>query len=148
MGPRSRPLALSYSIDVRRCRVTVTATAQPTFDEWVHVHTAFLRDPAFRCGFDLLWDRRGYRTAPDRAYIERVIAWWHDHQAAMGDGRVATVVPDGTPAAYGMARMAEILGRSESSLRAFHDIDQAVQWLDERFEPDATVGSAHRPRGQ
>ena len=138
-------MALSYSIDVRRCRVTVTATAQPTFDEWVQVHIAFMRDPAFQRGFDLLWDRRGYRTAPDRGYIEQVMAWWRDHQAALGDGRVATVVPDGTPAAYGMARMAEILGRSESSLRAFHDIDQAVRWLDERFEPDATADSEYHP---
>jgi hypothetical protein len=144
---RTVPLALSYSIDVRRCRVTVTATAQPTFDEWVQVHTAFLRDPAFKRGFDLLWDRRAYRTAPDRGYIEQVMTWWREHQATIGDGRVATVVPDDTPAAYGMARMAEILGRSESSLRAFHDIDQAVQWLDERFEPDA-VGDGERHPGR
>jgi hypothetical protein len=138
-------LALTYSIDARRCRVTVTATAQPTFPEWVQIHAAFMRDPAFTPGFDLLWDRRSYRTAPDRAYIEQVIAWWRDHQAVLGDGRVATVVPDGTPAAYGMARMAESLGRSESSLRAFHDMEQAVRWLDERFEADRTTANEHQP---
>jgi hypothetical protein len=130
-------MALTYSIDPKRRRVTVVATAQPTFEQWVLVHDAFLHDPAFRPGYDILWDRRAYTSAPDRAYIERVVQWWRDHQATLGEGRIATVVPDAAAAAYGMARMAEILGRAESNLRAFNDLAEAVRWLDERFSPDA-----------
>lgn len=132
-------MSLMYTIDVRKCRVTVVVTALPTFEDFVNIHEAFIGDPAFKIGMDILWDRRAYRDAPDRDYIERVVSWWRVNQKRLGGGNVATVVPEGAPAAYGMARMAEALGRPEGELRVFTDIRSAIRWLDERFESANTA---------
>jgi hypothetical protein len=139
-------MPLSYVITPERCRVLVTAAAKPTLAEFIAVHEAMLADPRFEPGMDILWDRRAYPEAPDADYIRAVIAYWKSNQDRLGGGYVATVVPDGVPAAYGMARMAEILGRPEGELRAFHDYDEAIRWLDERFERAAGESDAPRPR--
>ena len=138
-------MASSYIILPRRCRVVVTVTAKPTLDEFISLHESFLRDPRFEPGMDILWDRRAYAEAPDTEYIRAIIAYWKANQARLGGGYVATVVPEGVPAAYGMARMAETLGRPDGELRAFNDYDEAVRWLDERFERDAGRGDGPRP---
>jgi hypothetical protein len=138
-------MPLSYTISSQRCRVLVTAAAKPTLEEFIALHEAFLADPRFEPGMDILWDRRAYAEAPDTEYIRAVIAYWRANQARLGGGYVATVVPEGVPAAYGMARMAETLGRPDGELRAFNDFDEAVRWLDERFERDADDGDGPRP---
>jgi hypothetical protein len=130
-------MALSYSIDPGRCRVTVLATAQPTHKEFVQLMTRLLKDPAFVPGCDLLWNRQDYAAIPDGAFIKEVVQWWRTYLPLLGGGRVANVVPDLEPAAFGMARMAEILGERVGQLRAFHDLEEAVRWLDERFTPEA-----------
>lgn len=138
-------MSLSYTITPERCRVLVTVTAKPTLDEFIGIHEAFLADPRFVPGMDILWDRRAYREAPEADYIRAVIAYWKANQARLGGGFVATVVPEGVPAAYGMARMAETLGRPEGELRVFNDFDEAVRWLDERFERAAGHPEGPRP---
>jgi hypothetical protein len=141
----ARKMSLSYTILPQRCRVLVVATAKPTLEEFIGVHEAFLADPRFEPGMDILWDRRAYNEAPDTDYIRAIIAYWKANQARLGGGYVATAVPEGVPAAYGMARMAETLGRPEGELRAFNDFDEAVGWLDERFEQDGTRVDGPRP---
>jgi hypothetical protein len=139
-------MSLTYAIDPKRCRVLVKVTAKPTLEEFIALHESFLADPRFEPGMDILWDRRAYNDAPDTDYIRAVIAYWKANQARLGGGYVATVVPEGVPAAYGMARMAETLGRPEGELRAFNDVDEAIRWLDERFERGAGEAEAPRPR--
>jgi hypothetical protein len=136
-------MGLSYVVHRPRCRVIVTVTAQPTLQEFISTHEAFLSDPLFEPGMDILWDRRGYPDVPDASYIKAVIAYWKTNQSRLGSGYVATVVPDGVPAAFGMARMAETLGRPEGELRAFNDYDEAIRWLDERFERHHAAGDSN-----
>ena len=124
-------MPLSYSIDLDRCRVIVVATSQPTPQEFTALMEAVLADPAFQRGFDLLWDRRSYAAIPEREYIMTIVEWWGQYLPRLGGSRIANVVPHEEPAIYGMARMAELMGRGE--LHAFSDFDEAVRWLDERF---------------
>lgn len=138
-------MSLSYTIMPERCRVLVTVTAKPTIDEFVGIHEAILADPRFQPGMDILWDRSAYHEAPETDYIRAVIAYWKANQPRLGGGYVATVVPEGVPAAYGMARMAETLGRPDGELRAFNDFDEAMRWLDERFDHDAGHADGPRP---
>lgn len=132
-------MALLYSIDSRRRRVTVMATAQPTYEEFTALLGAIVRDADFEPGDDILWDRRSYRDIPTREYIEHIVGWWQRHLPQLGYGHIANVVPEGIAAAYGMARMAELMGRPEGHLRAFNDLQEAIRWLDERFESDHAV---------
>jgi hypothetical protein len=127
-------MALLYSIDSRRRRIKVTATCQPTYAEFSALLGAVVRDAAFEPGDDILWDRRSYTDVPSREYIEQIVGWWQRHLPQLGNGHVANVVPEGLTAAYGMARMAELLGKPEGHLRAFNDLGDAIRWLDERFE--------------
>lgn len=124
-------MPLSYSIDRDRCRVIVVATSQPTDHEFTTLMEAVLADPAFQRGFDILWDRRSYGAIPGREYITAIVEWWGHYLPLLGGSRVANVVPHEEPAIYGMARMAELMGKGE--LFAFSDYDEAVRWLDERF---------------
>ena len=126
-------MALLYSMDPGRRRVTVTATAQPTYAEFSALIDAVVREPAFEPGDDILWDRRSYIDVPTRDYIERIVVWWQRCLPQLGYGRVANVVPGARSAAYGMARMAELMGKPDGHLRAFNDLAEAIRWLDERF---------------
>ena len=126
-------MALSYTIDRSRCRVTVVVTAQPSLEQFVQVMTRLLADPAFERGDDILWNRQGSRALPTQGYVEVTVHWVHYHQPALGHGRVAFVAPEGVPAVYGMARMLELLSEQLIQLRVFTVLDEAVRWLDERF---------------
>jgi hypothetical protein len=138
-------MALLYSMDPGRRRVTVTATAQPTYAEFSALIDTVVREPAFELGDDILWDRRSYIDVPTREYIERIVVWWQRCLPRLGYGRVANVVPGSRSAAYGMARMAELMGKPDGHLRAFNDIAEAIRWLDERFAHGPVDQIAHLP---
>ena len=57
---------------------------------------------------------------PTRRYVEFVVGWVRNNGPALGNGRVALVVAGGIPAAYGMARMLELLAAQRLHVRGVH----------------------------
>ncbi len=121
---------LTYHIDPARNVVVLTyGEQQPTFEEWCSVMDELLRDPLFRPGLHLLSDRRRVCEALSTRMVEGMSHYVGTRRERFGKRRWA--VATGTPAEYGMARMAEVLFEAVGShvtLRAFTNFDDAERW--------------------
>ena len=121
-------MPLSHSIDTTAGIVTLHYAEDPPFEVWAAAMDAVLRDPAFRPGYGLLMDRSRLTTAPEREYIVGVVDYVQRHASQLGGGRVATLV--NRPAAYGMARMAQLLlDDTPQATRVFTELSEALAWL-------------------
>ena len=81
-------------------------------------------------GLRILVDRRRC-AAPQREFIERLVAFGDRHRAKFVGARVALVVT--SDVSYGMGRMLENLGEAKdfpTAIRTFRNWDAAEQWLD------------------
>jgi hypothetical protein len=121
---------LTYHIDSARSVVLlIYGEQQPTFDQWRSVMDELLRDPLFRPGLHLLSDRRRLCEASTTRMIENMSHYVAARRDRFGRGRWA--IATGTPAEYGMVRMAEVLFETVGShvtLRAFTNFDEAERW--------------------
>lgn len=88
---------------------------------------AAIRDPRFRAGMPILVDRR-HVAVPSADYVKRIQSWWQAHGSETGNSPLAILA--NTPAAYGMARMTEILlDDTGRAVRVFQDEREAEAWL-------------------
>lgn len=121
-------MSLEYSIDRTKGVVTLHYAEDPSLDLWTSTMDAVLRDPEFRPGYALLLDRSRLATAPEADYIRGVVEYMRGHAAELGGARVAIVV--GNAAAYGMARMAQILLEDPpEASQVFTKLEEAMDWL-------------------
>ena len=121
-------ILISFSIDTTAGIVTLEYTGDPSFNEWASTMDVVLHDAAFRPGYGLLLDRSQLTTAPEPHYIQRVVEYVQVHESQLGGSRVATLV--NSLAAYGMARMAEILlDDTTETVRVFYDRVKALEWI-------------------
>jgi hypothetical protein len=121
---------LTYHIDPARNVVLLNyGEHQPTFEQWRSVMDQLLRDPLFKPGLHLLSDRRRLCEAPTTRMVESMSHYVGARRERFGKGRWA--IATGTPAEYGMVRMAEVLFEavgSHMTLRAFTNFDEAERW--------------------
>ena len=120
-------MKITYSIDTTFGIVTLSYVDNPNFVEWANTMRAVFRDPSYEPGFSFILDRRQVTTAPEKDYIEKVVAFTKAHPRELGKCLTAVVVAG--LASYGMARMSQaFLGDTEHT-RIFRDIEEARQWL-------------------
>jgi hypothetical protein len=125
---------LSYSIDSRARLVLFHYAGSADFSEWAAVMQSLLSDPEYRPGFGFLTDRRSQIEIPSTAFVRSVIDFLHRNGEAIGVKRWATVV--GSPAGYGMGRMAQQLGHElPFEIEIFSDVETARSWLNEENRP-------------
>jgi len=125
-------MALTYLIHPERSLVVVTRSEPVGADAWEAFLTGLLEDPAYERGFAILEDRRGLRELPTRVEVERASSWIQQHSAKLGATRWAIVVSEGSPAAFGMARVREALtSAGPVEVRAFTDYAAALAWTGE-----------------
>ena len=119
---------LEYEIDKTARLVRLSYLGKPDFEEWAGTMRAVFSDPDFKTGFDFLGDRRSVKEAPASDYIQRVVAFFRDHEAEMGRSRFAMVVSG--LETFGVGRMAQGLGAGMSlDLQVFTDMNEAKRWL-------------------
>lgn len=107
-------------------RAILTFEDPYTFEEWQAAMQSLFTKGAF---FRLLVDRR--RAAPPtREFVERVVSFLTTHAAAVNHWRTAVVT--NSDAAYGTARMIEMLAEARNvpaEVRAFRSYEEAERWL-------------------
>jgi hypothetical protein len=128
-------MALSYHINPERALIVLTRTHHPGPDEWEAFLERVLSDPAFEPEFGVLDDRRGVKNVPSRAEVERMARWMGDRAARLGSTRWAIVVPNNSPAAFGMACVKEALtSRLKITVRAFTGYETAIAWAEGKVQ--------------
>lgn len=101
---------------------------QGSFDDWKAAVDAFLAHPDYRTGMGIIYDRRKLRRAPGVDELKIALAFVQSRRSKIGMARWALVV--GSPAEFGMGRMAQILiGETEVRIRAFFDPQEAEMWV-------------------
>lgn len=122
--PGGSPLV--YTIDAACGRVYVTYIGQPTFALWVRTMGEIFRHPDYQYHFGIVLDRRSLGSAARSDFVHHMVYFIDQRVAETGTGRWALLA--GGPAAFGMARMAELMSESKG-IRAFQDLDKAEEWL-------------------
>ncbi len=124
-------MSLTYRIDQKAERITVTAVGDLTFHDLRTTLGVMARDPDFHPRFDRLWDLR--EAHPELSGNEvREIANSVPHD--VGGHHIAIVAP--SDVAYGLARMyAVLVEESGLTVRPFREIGCATTWLQESREP-------------
>jgi hypothetical protein len=87
--------------------------------------------PQFDSDMDVLWDlRNADLTSFTFQEIEQLKDYVTRHWGTKGKSRAAMLVSRDLD--YGLSRMYEMLssGKSDSQIQAFHDLGDAMQWLD------------------
>jgi hypothetical protein len=126
----------TYHVDApRRFAVITWSPDKPELTEWTSTLSTVMADPAFEPGFSILSDWRAAVAPPDPQLMEALV---DSIRVLIAEGvrRWATVIP-GTPVAFGMGRMAELLAEvREVPIRVFQDYDEALSWVcsDERSD--------------
>ena len=121
---------MPYEIDPTRRLVAWTHTASEPAGVWTRTLETILADPLFTSGFHILEDSRADADLPDASDIRKGVNTIRRYQQGLGRCRWAVVLRQGSPAFYGMLRMAEMLLTETSiSLRPFTDMSAAVAWL-------------------
>jgi len=123
-SPMDSPL--EYEIDLARRCVVVTYHHQPTFAEWAETMEFIFGDPKYEPGLGMLMDRRFLLAPATTEYIRRLVAFIEANHGRTAGARWALLVAD--IGSYGMARMAEQLGRGHS-IRSFRVWEGALAWL-------------------
>ena len=121
-------MPVTYSVDPSGALVRLRYDGTPTYAEWAEAMRALLAEPAYVPGIGFLVDRRDV-AAPDTEFVEGVLEFIRAHRERFTGSRWATVTGHGG-AAFGMARMAQVLGESlPITSELFQDISAAEAWL-------------------
>lgn len=125
------PEPLAYEIDDERGLVLVTVDRQLTIDDWRATLDALVNDPRWNYGFSVVTDRRS-APIPDAEYVRTAIRSLSDRFGSPVPMRWASVTPPG-PVAFGMGRMAELMGEStDVTFRVFQSLEEAIAWATTR----------------
>jgi hypothetical protein len=121
---------MPYEIDVAQGLVRWTHTGEEPPGAWTHTLRQIVSDPRFTSGFHILEDLRADPELPALKDIHKGVATILAQERHLGRCRWAVVLRAGSPALYGMLRMAElILEASSVDLRPFTDVEGALDWL-------------------
>ncbi len=125
------PRPLAYEIDEQLGLVLVSMGRQPSLEDWLATLDALVQDPKWVDGFSVVIDRRSI-PPPEGDYVRNAIRAMADRFSGRAPMRWATVAPPG-PVAFGMSRMAELVGESAGvAFRAFQSLDEAMAWATTR----------------
>jgi hypothetical protein len=121
---------MPYEINVAQGLVHWTHTGDEPPGAWTHTLDQIVSDPLFTSGFHILEDLRADPDLPALKDIHKGVATILAQERRLGCCRWAVVLRTGSPALYGMLRMAElILEASSVTLRPFTDVEGALDWL-------------------
>ena len=122
-------MAMTTTIDSTLGLVTFVYRSNPTFEEWRSAMEAVFAHPDYRPGFHFLGDRRAAPAPPSREFFEQALEFTIAHADQVRGARWATLV--GTPAGYGMARVAQAIseGTRPIEFEIFTDLGAALSWL-------------------
>jgi hypothetical protein len=121
-------MSLTYTIDPAAGVVSVAVTSPPSPADTRALLRSVAADPGYRPGMPLLVDRRPVPEPPSVAYVNELPVVLREMARATAPCRTAVLV--GTPAVYGMLRMASALaGDTGVEVGAFRDENLARRWL-------------------
>jgi fermentation-respiration switch protein FrsA (DUF1100 family) len=124
-----------WNTDERRHVATVRYIEPVTFAEWEDATNALLQTCAADLGLGWLIDRREVSAPPIR-FAQSIAAYVTAQKSAFAGRRIALLVSDPGSAAYGMARMQEILNEAGGAVtRVFTSEAEALAWLTEHAAP-------------
>jgi hypothetical protein len=112
-----------------------TSYEHGTLEEWMRSVDALLADPDYTPGMGVLHDRRRIANSPSSQEVSAAVAFIEARASAVGNARWALVAS--STAGYGMDRMAQMLLQGTSvTLRVFHELGEAEDWVRRRAEAD------------
>jgi hypothetical protein len=118
------PISLRFD---RRGFGILVYTDPYTFEEFTETLESAIAAPAYQPAMPILSDRR-HASAPSSTFVRLMTLLFERHREILRGTAVAILVS--STAAYGMARMQEVLAENADVLvRPFTDYDEAVQWL-------------------
>lgn len=121
---------MPYQIEPTRRLVVWTHDESEAPGVWTRELETILADPLFTSGFNILEDLRADSDLPVAGDVRKGVNTIRRYHQALGHCRWAVVLRDGSPAFYGMLRMAEMLLEQTSiSLRPFTDVSEALAWI-------------------
>lgn len=121
-------MALSYRIDAAQQLVIITGDyAEP--DEWRHLLSSIVADPAYRRGSSFVRDLRQSTHPVDAAAVMGIIAVVREFWPKLGTHRAVMVTRHGLDVP---AVIAEALATDQRMpLRAFTSYQEAIEWVTE-----------------
>jgi hypothetical protein len=121
-------MPISFTIDDHSIHATVTGPNRLTEPEFREFLSDVTRQPDFRPGIDLLYDRRAVEVPPDDSFVRSALSAIHKSSGRLGGSRWAVLI--GPCAALEAVRMTTLLGeRSGIEARPFLSLDDAHEWL-------------------
>src|SRR5215471_195075 len=123
-------MPLTYRIDPEAGVLYILGVGVITQPERLRTFHAWLSDPAFRPGLDVLCDFTDTESTPTLAHLRELIDMIDKNAAAIGRSRLAILT--GKPITFGVARVFEALADVEGApiqVKVFFDRDEAWQWL-------------------
>jgi hypothetical protein len=120
--------------------VVFTFSDPVTVDEWRAAIVASLADPAYTPEMRVLSDRRT-ATAPETVFVHQVATIVRANPELFTQHPCAILVGSSDAAAYGMARMKEILVDTipTGRIRTFRNYHDALAWL--KAQPSGPAGT-------
>lgn len=109
--------------------VYVRIEGSASLDDFRVATEEIMKDPRWRAGIKVLFDRRKGAIPSTSAEIDEHIGRVHPVLEAIGPHRVAAVV--GTDLDFGMARMFQFKAEAKLNIEynVFRDLDEACRWL-------------------
>lgn len=87
-------------------------------------------DPAYRQGFNILYDQRECTSALSAAENRTLIRYAGRHKQTFDGSKLAVVV--GEDAMSGLGRMQDMLGGPKIKVTHFRDYQEALHWVTDR----------------
>lgn len=123
-------MSFTYHIDSDAGMIVVVGVGETTQAERFQAMQAWMNDPAFRPGLQILCDFSAATTPPTLAELNEIVNFVKRHAAAIGRKKVAVVTAD--PVTFGAARQFQALSHSgPHTVQVFKDRESALGWLRE-----------------
>jgi hypothetical protein len=123
-------LAFQYWIDPAESRVFVTATRRATSAESTQFLDALTADPAYRPGFDVVYDRRAVSEPEEDEAVQAMVDYLAVHPDRFVGSRWAIVVAPDVRSARASLTFADLIDlAARIEVRVFLRMNEAIAWL-------------------
>ena len=123
-------MSLTYQIDADAGMIFVVGEGESTQAERFQAMQAWMKDPAFRPGLNILCDFSAATSPPTLAELGEIVNFIKRKAAVIGKKKVGIVTSD--PVTFGAARQFQALSHSgPHNVQLFKDRESALAWLRE-----------------
>jgi len=121
-------MPFQYERDDTRKRITVRVSGSFAIADLFGIVDRHFAEKVW--GYAMLYDLTSLIGAPSVADVARISDYVQRHVDQRPRGPVAVVTPQ--PATFGMVRMYALMNDGKVTLGAFHTVEAAERWLDQR----------------